>query len=75
MKFLTRNVEDHGPPYRLELTRRNLMTLLAKLDDPISDRTLIDPDELVMVVAVEDAEHYAERRPGFVYMPNSGVVF
>ena len=28
----------------LELTRRNLETLLAKLDDPLSARTLLDPD-------------------------------
>ena len=52
----------------IELTRRNLMSLLAKLDGnpPNSACTLIDPDDQVAVKAVENAEHYeAEgRAPG-----------
>ena len=38
----------------LELTARNITTLLAKLDDHLSARTLIAPEGL-MVRAVEDA--------------------
>lgn len=56
----------------LELTRRNLETLLAKLDDPNSKRTLIDPSNHIAVVAVENDEHYSDRAPGGVYMPTSG---
>jgi hypothetical protein len=56
----------------LELTRRNLTTLLAKLDNPASARTLIAPEGTIAVRAVEDAEHYADRAPGEVYMPTSG---
>lgn len=48
----------------LELTRRNLIVLLAKLDDPTSARTIIDPDEKIAVRAVEDEAHYANREPG-----------
>ncbi len=56
----------------LELTRRNLETLLAKLDDPISKRALIDGDHTILVVAVEDSDHYKTREPGVVYMPSTG---
>jgi len=48
----------------LELTRRNLETLLEKLDDPHSVRTLIDPYGEIAVKAVENEEHYADRAPG-----------
>ena len=63
----------------VELTRRNLETLLAKLDDPESQRTIFkdsEPDEgepfLVYVRGVEDAEHYSDRAPGIVYSPGTG---
>lgn len=69
MKFTAGN-DDR--PHVLELTRRNLTTLLAKLDDPLSARTLIDGAHEIAVRAVEDAEHYADREPGQVYMPTSG---
>ena len=58
----------------VELTRRNLKALLNKLDDPISQRTLIDPDNQVAVRAVPDSEHYSDRKPGAVYMPSTGEV-
>ncbi|MBO0676743.1 hypothetical protein JRC04_04625 [Mycolicibacterium sp. S2-37] len=48
----------------VELTRRNLLTLLNKLDDPNSLRTLIDGEDLVAVRAVEDIEHYSDRPAG-----------
>ena len=65
--------EFNGVPV-VELTRRNLITLLMKLDDPKSARTLIHdgPNGQVIVRAVEDDAHYADRDPGEVYMPSSG---
>lgn len=50
----------------VELTRRNLKSLLAKLDGhpPDSMCTLVDPDNKIAVKAVEDAAHYADRSPG-----------
>jgi len=56
----------------LELTRRNLTVLLDKLDDPLSQRSLMDGDGYIIVKAVEDDEHYANREPGLVYMPSMG---
>ncbi len=56
----------------LELTRRNLEILLAKLDDPRSLRTLIDPDGNIAVRAVENDNHYSARPPGTMFMPSSG---
>ncbi|MCB0930085.1 MAG: hypothetical protein KDB70_19720 [Mycobacterium sp.] len=38
----------------LELTERNVAALTAKLDDPLSARTLITPCQGLMVTAVED---------------------
>lgn len=64
-------IDDKTLP-TLELSRRNLETLLAKLDDPLSARTLIDPDHRIAVMAVENDEHYHDRRPGPVYMPSKG---
>lgn len=58
----------------LELTRRNLRTLLDKLDDPLSNRMLIDPDWRIAVRAVEDAEHYSDREPGTIFMPSTGEI-
>lgn len=56
-------IDSIGRP-TIELTRRNLTVLLAKLDDPDSKRTIIDPEGRIAVRAVEDAEHYADREPG-----------
>lgn len=61
--------------FRLELTRRNLTALLAKLDDPLSARFLTKigkTGEYILVKAVEDEEHYSDRAPGEVYMPSTG---
>lgn len=71
-----------GNPARIELTRRNLQTLLDKLDDPNSLRTLQKQEERgtgdawIIVTAVEDDEHYQSRGygAGTVYMPTSGEV-
>lgn len=71
MKFI-----DGATDYpTVELTRRNLLALLDKLDDPCSNRTLVDPDRRVAVRAVEDIEHYADRQPGPVYMPATGKTY
>jgi hypothetical protein len=59
----------------VELTRRNLIALLAKLDDPLSARTLVDPEHKIAVTAVPDEEHYRERAPGVIYMPSSGRTY
>ena len=50
----------------VELTRRNLVALLAKLDGRPRDSmcTIVDPDRKIAVKAVEDSEHYADRNPG-----------
>ena len=53
-----------GNPAVIELTRRNLEVLLAKLDDPNSVRMIGDPDGHVLVRAVENSEHYKTRAPG-----------
>lgn len=63
---------DFGVP-TVELTERNLLSLLAKLGDPSSVRTLIDGENNIAVKAVHDEEHYADRVPGEVYMPTSGI--
>lgn len=74
-----RYIHDVDPPV-LEVTRRNLMALLAKLDDPASARTLMSPgkpgEPVIVVTSVEDAVHYADRRlAGEVYMPSAGVTW
>lgn len=55
------------------LSRRNLLTLLRKLDDPTSARTLVKRDvehptypcsTVTAVVAVEDDYYYVDREPG-----------
>ena len=60
----------------VELSRRNLETLLAKLDDPLSLRTLEKVDDgnqhIISIVAVENEKHYSDRDPGPVYMPSTG---
>jgi len=52
----------------VELSRRNLETLLAKLDDKDSERTLTrwsdDLSEVVYVTAVSNEAHYSDREPG-----------
>lgn len=73
MKFEER--ESHQTLHYLELTRRNLESLLAKLDDPLSNRMLIDLDDQIAVKAVENVEHYGDREPGRVFMPSTGEVF
>lgn len=49
---------------QVQLTRRNLLVLLEKLDMPDSARTIIDRTNTIAVTAVEDADHYSDRQPG-----------
>jgi hypothetical protein len=49
------------------LSRRNLVALLSKLDEPGSACTIIKPDGTV-VHAVEDGEVYVDRPPGEMHM-------
>lgn len=58
-----------GTMVGVELTRRNLTALLAKLDGnpPDSACTLTDSTGTVYVKAVENAEHYSDRAPGVLH--------
>jgi hypothetical protein len=76
-----RNAEvahGRGDEILVELSRRNLEMLLAKLDDPASVRTIHQVSEdgqiHVFVRAVENQEHYENRDPGPMYMPSTGEV-
>lgn len=64
MKYIEKGETPLGNFPVLELTRRNLEGLLAKLGDPDSARTLVDPDHKIAVRAVPDEEHYKNRAPG-----------
>lgn len=66
MRFYEKGAEN-GPIHILELSERNLRTLLEKLTDPNSVRTLIDPDSKIFVKAVPNSEHYSDRLPGLTY--------
>jgi hypothetical protein len=63
---LVTNLHDNYPVIRVELTRRNLEVLLAKLDDPNSTRTLYkgDCEVAAFITAVENDVHYGDRDPG-----------
>lgn len=77
MKFIERDDLHRDEPqyHQLELTRRNLMTLLANLDDPLSHRTLTAPGGLIKVRAVENDEHYSDRPAGEIWMPTAEEYF
>ena len=47
----------------ITLSRRNLLSLLHKLDMPGSARELIGPNRDFSVCAEDDKEHYANRLP------------
>lgn len=54
---------------KISLSERNLRTLLAKLDEPESARTLYRRtfEGLLIVTAEKDEEHYKDREPGEVH--------
>jgi hypothetical protein len=53
------------------LSRRNILTLLHKLDMPGSARTIVkefpEQDYFLIVKAEDDDEHYQGRTPGFMH--------
>ncbi len=60
------NVQIEQGVITVTLSRRNLLALLAKLDEPDSMRTILrDCGDLRLVLRAEDdAVHYADREPG-----------
>jgi hypothetical protein len=59
------------------LSERNLLSLLVKLQDPLSARSLRIEDESgdsVLVKAEPDEEHYAERSPGPIWPAHQAVL-
>lgn len=63
------NVKINGAAAYVTLSRRNLLTLLAKLDGnpSLSERTIhrVNEDgDVLQVTAEEDDIHYGKRRPG-----------
>jgi hypothetical protein len=66
-----KTVVENGVVVGVELTRRNLEALLAKLDGyPANSAcTLFSPGAgpSIYVKAVENAEHYSDRRPGALH--------
>jgi len=67
VKYIASEDTPLGTKPVLEMTRRNLVSLLEKLDDPNSARMIGDPDGNIVVRAVEDSEHYKTRMPGPMY--------
>lgn len=64
---------DNAVPFPvIELTRRNLEVLLAKLDDPLSQRMIYNDN--IAVRAVENDAHYSDRPAGEMYMPSTGEI-
>jgi hypothetical protein len=61
----------YGGKERLVLSRRNVLTLLAKLDGypPGSAKTIMGGEEAdgVEIAIEEDSEHYATRPAGLMY--------
>lgn len=56
-----------GNHVHVTLSRRNLRSLLLKLDEKGSLRTIVrscDDDIMVSITAEEDTDHYGERVPG-----------
>lgn len=71
VKFIESEHFGRGDVPVVELTRRNRLTLLDKLDDPKSQRMLLAPGDNIIVRAVEDEEHYSDRSPSPVFMPSA----
>lgn len=66
MKYIGKETIQGRNVMVVELTERNLLTLLGKLGDPDSARTLIAGDADVAVRAVKDETHYSDRASGDV---------
>ena len=59
---------------KIELTRRNLLALLAKLDGNPPDSACTISKSRWQIKAVEDDEHYSDRRPGRMHEATEAVV-
>jgi len=61
-------IDDYGT-VRVTVSRRNLRTLLAKLDEPTSQRTLVrrTEDHFLFITAEDDDVHYSGREAGEVH--------
>jgi hypothetical protein len=57
--------DNKGVPIGIVLSRRNLLTLLHKLDMPHSARLIVR--EGFGVRAENDAKHYTDRDPGLMH--------
>lgn len=82
-------VPNRQPKSKVYLSRRNLLTLLSKLDRKAAGEetacTVIKRDNEhkkypqtmreIAVIAVEDAEYYTERRPGEMHPADAPSVF
>lgn len=55
-------LEEHGPLRIVTLSRRNLESLLHKLDWEGSERTIVNGP--LVVKAEDNDEHYRDREPG-----------
>lgn len=60
------NVFDQGAVMMVTLSKRNLLTLLSKVDNPNSARTIykVNGGVYVGVKAEPDDVHYGEQKPG-----------
>lgn len=63
-----------GPLVTVELTRRNLLSLLAKLDGNPPDSYCAITKGNVIVKAVEDAEHYDDHEAGEMHPATEAVL-
>lgn len=64
------NAKVEGRRITITLSRRNLRTLLLKLERPDSARTLVrttDEGYILVIHAEDDDEHYQDRKPGPVH--------
>jgi hypothetical protein len=68
MKTIRNDANPANPAVGVELTRRNLLSLLAKLDGHPADSacTIQSPDGF-LVKAVEDDAHYSDRNAGHMH--------
>jgi hypothetical protein len=66
-------VESASGMIRVELSRRNLEVLLAKLDEPGSICSILSPCRTAIIVAVDNDEHYSDRNPGVMLVGGSFI--
>ena len=67
-------VTQAPPTIHIELSRRNLRSLLAKLDDHPANSSATIYQDNVVVTAVEDDEHYFARSPGCMHPETEAAI-